>query len=149
MTLPALSHLIMPESFQMRQRILGSNIPGDQQICIALTRIKGIGRPLAVKFCSQANISPYQLAGSLKPNELEHLEKTCQESKIPTFYMNCRKERKTGQSLHKTGPALETHLKSNFDLQLRLKRHRIVRSTKNLKIRGQRTKANGRHRRQM
>ncbi|MEN2498423.1 MAG: hypothetical protein MHMPM18_002716 [Marteilia pararefringens] len=132
----------MPESFQMRQRILQSNIAGDVPILHSMRTIRGIGLCSAMKFLKQAGIDPSLKAGLLTPEMIQKLEDVCQACDIPEYYMNCRKIRKTGESCHKIGPALETHFRSNFDMQLRLKRHRVLRQRLGLKCKGQHTKTN-------
>jgi small subunit ribosomal protein S13 len=50
-------------------RISGVVLPGNKQIGIALTSIKGIGRPLARKICTELSIEPMLQAEKLNEEQ--------------------------------------------------------------------------------
>merc|ERR1712172_12122 len=142
-----LDEFCAPENFQMRIRIANTNITGNRQIRYSLTEIAGIGRSTSLTLLKQANIAPHTMGGYMTEEQIETLEKVVQAPEMPEYYRNSLNVRKTGERVHNIGVDILTHWRQNFDAQLRLNRHRAIRSKLGLRNRGQRTKSNGRNRR--
>lgn len=106
-------------------RILGVNIPDNKQIGIALGYIYGIGRSSAAKVLSQAGINPTVKAKELTPEQMKLLEEII------------KKEYRVEGDLRR-------------DIMMNIKRlkdiacWRGMRHSRNLPVRGQRTRTNTR-----
>ncbi len=106
-------------------RILGVNIPDNKQIGIALGYIYGIGRSSAAKVLAQAGINPVVKAKELTPEQMKLLEEII------------KKEYRAEGDLRR-------------DVMMNIKRlkdiacWRGMRHSRNLPVRGQRTKTNTR-----
>ena len=107
-------------------RIAGVNLPDHKHACIALTHIYGIGRPLALRVCAAAEISP-----SVKLKELD-------EEQLQKLRACVEKYDVEGDAKR----ALSTDIKRLMDLGC----YRGIRHRRKLPVRGQRTRTNARTR---
>jgi small subunit ribosomal protein S13 len=108
-------------------RILGITLPEEKRMEVALTRLFGVGRPLAKQILKKANV-PF----GLKPKEVT----SSQENDI----------RKIIESLKVEGD-LKREVAGNIKRLKDIKAYRGLRHMKTLPVRGQRTKTNSRTRR--
>lgn len=107
-------------------RIAGVNIPVQKHVCIALTAIYGIGRPLARTICEKAKINPQTKVKDLSEAELETL--------------------RTGVAEHKVEGDLRRDVSMSIKRLMDLGCYRGVRHRRGLPLRGQRTRTNARTR---
>jgi small subunit ribosomal protein S13 len=108
-------------------RIKGINIPDKKHLEIALTAIYGIGRSRARQILDQAKVSYSAKAAEVSPEE---------EKKI----------RSLAES-HVTEGDLKRVIGDNIKRLKEIKSYKGLRHSKNLPVRGQRTKTNSRTRR--
>lgn len=107
-------------------RIAGVNVPVQKHVCIGLTSIYGIGRPRALKICSDAKINPAKKVSALTDAELEALRVEVAKFKVEG---DLRRE-------------VSMNIKRLTDLGT----YRGLRHRRGLPVRGQRTKTNARTR---
>lgn len=106
-------------------RIAGVSIPPDKRIEIALTYIYGIGRPLAKQILTQAKINPDTRTAKLTSEEENHLREIVEKN-------------------YKVEGEIRRETILNIKRLKEVSSHRGIRHTKNLPVRGQRTKTNSR-----
>lgn len=108
-------------------RILGSNIPDDKRIDIALTYLYGIGRSNVITVLKNADIDAGKRAKTLSEDEIKRVTKALETYK------------------------LEGDLRSEVTANIRALRdmgaYRGIRHARNLPSRGQRTRSNARTKR--
>jgi small subunit ribosomal protein S13 len=109
-------------------RIAGLDLPKHKRIDIALSYIYGIGRPLASKICTVAEVDPATRVKNLTEGEV---------SKINT---EISKNYKVEGDLRRE---VQQHIRHLIDIGA----YRGIRHRRNLPVRGQRTKSNARTRR--
>jgi small subunit ribosomal protein S13 len=107
-------------------RIAGVNIPNHQHTIIGLTAIYGIGRSLAAKICTAADILTCKKVKDLSDNELEKLR-----DRVAKYTVEGDLRREVSMSI-----------KRLMDLGC----YRGLRHRKGLPCRGQRTRTNARTR---
>lgn len=107
-------------------RIAGVNIPDQKHIGIALTYIFGIGRSLARKICTDAQVN-----FSTKVTDLEEAQLDAIRSKIAAYKVEGDLRREVGMNIKR--------LKE-------IGTYRGLRHRRNLPVRGQRTRTNARTR---
>lgn len=130
-------------------RLYNTNIDGTKKTATALTKIKGIGKRIAAAFVSRAGISSGKRAGELTQDEIEKLQEVIsdpQAAGIPSYMFNHQKDTTDGQDYHLVGVKLDADLRLNLEKGKRIKETRCLRLAAGLKVRGQRTKSNGRKR---
>ena len=108
-------------------RILGSDIPKEKRIDIALTYIHGIGRPTARKILKQTNILPEVRAKNLTEDEVSRISNYIQKELLYEGLL--RRE-------------VTLNIKRLMDIGS----YRGIRHKKGLPVRGQRTNTNARTR---
>lgn len=106
-------------------RIAGVNIPDQKQIETALTYIYGIGRPLARKILTQANINSQTRASKLTAEELNRLKEIIEKN-------------------YKIEGGLRREIMMSIKRLKDIGSWRGIRHIKGLPVRGQRTRTNTR-----
>ena len=109
-------------------RIAGINIPDNKRIEIALTYIFGIGVALSNKILSQIKIDPQKIAKDLSEQELDKIREVIEKN-------------------YKVEGDLKMEITQNIKRLKEIGTYRGDRHSKNLPVRGQRTKTNARTKR--
>jgi ribosomal protein S13 len=140
--------LTLPEGqFIHIRRILNTNIDGKVKTMFALTKIRGIGRRFANLVCKRAKIDMMKRAGELSNDEIERIVAVIQnplDYNIPVWFLNRRKDPKDGANLQVTSNNVDTVLRDDLERLKRIRVHRGLRHSWNLKVRGQHTGTTGR-----
>ncbi len=142
-----MSIVLQEESFQELLRIYNTNIDGKRTVLYALTSIRGIGRRYAGMVLHKADINPTRRAGELSNEEVEKVGEILADPlkyKIPVWFLNRRRERKTGADSHEIANMLDMALRDDFERLKKIKCERGLRHAWGLKVRGQHTKTTGR-----
>jgi len=131
--------------FKYLVRIANTDLDGNKGIGQSLTKIKGVGIVLAHAVLHQAHVEDNRKTGELSDSEIKKIDtvvKGINESELPSWLYNRRKDYDTGKDMHIIG--VDLHLAKDFDLKRlkKIKTYRGVRHMFNLPVRGQRTKAN-------
>ncbi len=106
-------------------RIIGTNIPDNKQIEIALTYLYGIGRALSQKILAATKIDPRKRAKDMTPEEVNRIKVFIEKN-------------------YKVEGELRQIIKQNINLLKELQTYRGARHARHLPVRGQRTKTNSR-----
>lgn len=106
-------------------RVAGINIPDNKHIDVSLTYIYGIGRSLSNKILKQAQIDPATKAGKLDADKLNTL-------------------RGLIEGAHKVEGELKRETQMNIKRLKDIGSYRGMRHARNLPVRGQQTRTNGR-----
>ena len=123
-------------------RILSKDIEGNMTLYAGLAKIKGISWSFANALCISLGLDKRKKIGALTDEEIKKISDFAKNPKLPSYIVNRRRDRETGEDLHFTGTELE--LKKEFDIK-RLKQIRNYRGSRHalgLPVRGQRTKGN-------
>ncbi len=135
------------EDFQYIVRIANKDLDGTKTVELGLSNIEGIGLRLARMIRKRFKIPSNKRIGELSEPQIEEL-KNFIESKsfegIPEWALNHRKEITTGQNLNLVTNDLKLQIQDDINLLKKIKSYRGVRHETHHKVRGQRTKSNGR-----
>ena len=135
------------ENFNYIVRIVNSDIDGQKRTVIGLQSIKGVGKRVAQIVAKKADVDPSVKIGSLsdeKIKEIETLVKTYVEY-APTWAINRQMDYETGADMHLFGQDLEIIQKEDINRMKMTRCYRGIRHETHHKVRGQRTRSNGRH----
>lgn len=113
----------------------------------ALTNIKGVGRRFSNLVCRKADVDMNKRAGELSNEEIEKLVTIITnplQFKIPTYFLNRRKDYKDGKNLQLIANNLDFKLREDMDRLRKIRCHRGIRHSYGLRVRGQHTKTTGR-----
>ena len=109
-------------------RIAGINIPDNKHVEYSLPYIKGVGLPLARKILKQANVKPNIKVSDLTSQDMERIREVIGKN-------------------YKVEGDLKMEISSNIKRLQEIGSFRGSRHSKNLPVRGQRTKTNARTKR--
>lgn len=137
-----------PAEVQYIIRIHNTNIDGTKRIAFALTKIAGMGVRISTAICKRLGIDLRKRAGEMSEDELKRISDAVADPAsvgIPESYMNHRKDVLDGTTSHLIGTKLDADLRMMIERGKKNKRIRACRLDVGLKVRGQRTKSNGRN----
>lgn len=139
--------MVNERTYQHLVRIYSTDMPGDLLIQIALTKIKGVSRRLAISILRAVNVNETKRVGYLLPDEVERIEEALADplaAGIPEWMLNRRNDPETGESTLLLESDLLLQNKTDRDRMIRKRSWRGIRHSHQLKVRGQRTKSTGR-----
>lgn len=134
------------EDFNYIVRIASSDIDGHKKIGIGLQAIKGVGKRASQIIARKAKIDPTMKIGSVpdeKVKELENLVTTYVEY-APHWVVNRQMDYDTGADMHVLGIDLDMIRKDDINRLKMIRCYRGIRHETRHKVRGQRTRSNGR-----
>jgi small subunit ribosomal protein S13 len=133
------------DNFKHIVRIANVDVPGNKQIKVALTKIKGIGAILADVICKLTKVDRTKKAGYLTPEEVTVLNKVATtpiENGVPEWMGNRRKDYDSGEDKHLIAGTLNFTKENDLKRLKKIKCLRGARHQKGLPVRGQRTRSN-------
>ncbi|KAF6013702.1 ribosomal 40S subunit protein S18A [Brettanomyces bruxellensis] len=144
-----MSSLVVHEegTFQHILRLMNTNVDGKIKIVYALTTIRGVGRRYANLICKKADVDLNKRAGELTQEELERVVQIMQDPtkyKVPAWFLNRQKDLDDGKDYHVLANNLESKLRDDIEKLKKMRAHRGLRHSWNLRVRGQHTKTTGR-----
>lgn len=126
-------------------RIVNTDIPGNMNINIALTKIKGVGKSFANAVCHAADITKTTKIGYLDQIQIKKLSDVIMNPlkfNFPTWMLNRKKDYETGADIHITKSDLDFTKDNDIKRLKKIKAYRGFRHHLGLPCRGQRTKSN-------
>ncbi len=128
-------------------RILSKDIEGGMTVYSGLARIKGISWAFSNALCKSLGIDKNKKISSLSEEEIKKISDFAKKPLLPSYFVNRRKDRETGEDRHLIGVDLD--LTKEFDIKRlkQIRNYRGIRHSLGLPVRGQRTKGNFRRNR--
>lgn len=132
--------------FRYIVRLAGSDLDGTRPTVLALTGVRGIGPRIAEVACRMAGVKASERIGNLPEATVDGIEETLNQLavKLPTWMVNHPSDYATGENHHYFGPDLETSRRDDINQQRMVRSYKGVRHERGQKVRGQRTRSNGR-----
>ena len=128
-------------------RIVGNDIPGEKQMIVGLTQIRGVGYMFANTILNVLKINPGQRIGYLSPEQIKSIEnviKNPSTSNFPSWFLNRRKDVETGEDIHLLTSDIAFTVRNDIEREKTTGSWRGYRHMYGLKVRGQRTRCTGR-----
>ena len=134
------------EDFRYIVRLVNTDLDGNKDLVIALTGIKGVGLRTAEVIARMADVPRDVKIGDLPDEKTQKLEKLVQEysEKAPHWMVNRQNDWSSGADLHLVGIDVELSKRDDVNLMRMIRCYKGVRHETGQKVRGQRTRANGR-----
>lgn len=139
--------IILSTEYRHILRVAGTNLDGSKQIPYGLSAINGVSVNYARAVVKAAGLSETLRLGNISDSELQRLEEIVRNPGrygIPSWLMNRRKDRATGENIHFIGPDLSLKTKEDIKFMQTIRSWKGIRHGLGLKVRGQRTKTTGR-----
>ncbi|MCD6461289.1 MAG: 30S ribosomal protein S13 [Thermoplasmata archaeon] len=132
--------------FKYIVRIANTDLDGERPLGLALTSIKGIGRRTALSIIRATGLDPRMRIGDISEEQEELLKKEigALSGSLPVWFLNRRRDYDTGEDIHLVGTDLDTVRKDDINRMKKIRCYRGIRHETGQKVRGQRTRSNGR-----
>lgn len=133
-------------NFRYIVRFAGVDLDGRRSTVLALTGVRGIGPRIAETTVRLAGLNASEMIGNLPEATVEGLEELVHAlpTKVPAWMVNHETDRTTGESTHLIGGDLETGVRDDTNQMKMIRSYKGVRHERGQKVRGQRTRSNGR-----
>ena len=134
------------EDFNYILRLADSDIDGLSRIGMGLTSVKGVGARTALAICEIAGVDKEKLGGHLTEEEQQKIRDAIESypTEVPLWMLNRQRDIETGDELHLF--SMDVTMTQDDDIaRLRAtKAYRGLRHAARKRVRGQRTRSNGR-----
>ena len=132
--------------FKYIVRVANTDLDGKFQVIPALARVKGLGIRTAAIVAEKAGVNAYQKIGDLNDADVLKLQEAVEnlETSLPAWMLNRRKDVETGEDGHLIGTDVEIKLRDDLNRLKKIRTVRGVRHETGQKVRGQRSRSNGR-----
>ena len=145
---PTKTTKVIPDNpnFRYIVRVANTDLDGTRPTALALTGVRGVGLRIAEVACRLSEVNAAEMIGNLPETTVEGLEATLGSlsEKMPAWMVNHPHEPLVGESPHYVGPDLETRRRDDINVMKMIRSYRGVRHERGQKVRGQRTRSNGR-----
>lgn len=135
------------ENLKYIVRLANTNLDGTRRAVFALSNIRGIGYRTAEILLKKMNIPRDTKLGEIDDSKIDEIkdfiEKRYKEI-YPTWTLNHRRDIQTGEDLLKVGPDWGVAVSDDVNRMKRTRSYKGTRHEKGKKVRGQRTRSNGR-----
>ncbi len=135
------------ENFNFIVRIANSDIDGQKRTDIGLQQIKGVGKRVAQIVVKKAGVDPAAKMGTLDDETVKKLESlvTSYVEYAPEWAINRQLDYETGSDMHLIGQDVDLMRSDDINRLKMIRCYRGIRHETHHKVRGQRTRSNGRH----
>ncbi len=134
------------ENFRYIVRLVNTDIDGNKSVVIGLAGVKGVGIRTAEVIARAAGVPRKTKIGELPETKTDELEKLITEyaEKVPHWMINRQSDWSTGADMHLVGVDVELNRRDDINLMKMIRCYKGIRHEQGQKVRGQRTRSNGR-----
>ncbi len=145
---PGKTTKVIPDNpnFRYIVRLANTDLDGTRPTALALTGVRGVGLRIAEVACRLAKVNASEMIGNLPESTVDGLESALGSlsTVLPPWMVNHPNEPVAGESPYYFGPDLETRRRDDINVMKMIRSYRGVRHERGQKVRGQRTRSNGR-----
>ena len=134
------------EDFRYIVRMANTDLDGTRSVGYALTAIPGVGIRVSEAVADLAGVPRAERLGNLSEEQTDKIEATLGNlgELFPPWMVNRPKDWESGLDLHLVGAEVEVRLRDDINLMKMIRSYKGVRHETGQKVRGQRTRSNGR-----
>jgi len=134
------------EDFRYIVRMANTDLDGTRSVAYALTAIGGVGIRVAEAVAHLSGVSRTERLGNLSDADTDRIALTLGKlgEVSPHWMVNRPRDWATGADFHVFGAELEIHRRDDINRMKMIRSYRGVRHEQGQKVRGQRTRSNGR-----
>lgn len=132
--------------FKYIVRMSNTDIDGERRVVDGVTSIKGLSYRLSHIIVNQLQVPPDKLMGDLTDDEVSRLMGLIEElpASMPSWMLNRQKDIDTGEDTHAISTDLDVTQREDINLLRKMRSYRGIRHETGQKVRGQRSRSNGR-----
>lgn len=134
------------EDFQYIVRLMNTDIDGEKPVVYALRQIKGVGTRVAEGIIRSTDIPPMMKIGKCNEDQIAQLKNRIQNfsDEVPDWMVNRKRDPVSGKNMHFFGADLDMAHREDINRMKKISCYKGIRHESGHKVRGQRTKSNGR-----
>ena len=134
------------EDFRYIVRMANTDLDGTRSVAYALTAIDGIGIRVAEALADNVGVPRYDRLGNLSEQQTDQIEETLTKlgESFPDWMVNRPRDQETGLDLHTFGSEWGLRVRDDINRMKMIRSYKGVRHEGGQKVRGQRTRSNGR-----
>lgn len=134
------------ENFRYIVRFLNTDVDGNKSLMMGLQAVKGVGPRVAAVVAKRTGVKPTEKIGNLTEAQTDDIEKvlTAYPEYAPHWAVNRQSDFETGEDMHVFGVDLDVTRKDDINRMKMIRCYKGVRHEQGQKVRGQRTRSNGR-----
>lgn len=134
------------DDFKYILRLSGNDVDGEKPAFVALTDLNGIGIRISEILIEKLGYPRTKKIGHMSDEDVEKLEEMIEtlEEIVPAWLLNRRKDWVSGEDLHLYGMELAQTNNDDINRMRMVRCYRGIRHESGHKVRGQRTRSNGR-----
>ena len=134
------------EDFRYIVRFANTDLSGAGFVVYALQGVRGIGPRVAEAVADLAGVPRFERIGNLPETETEKMEQILASlhERVPPWMVNRPGDPETGADLHLFGSDVDLRRRDDINRMKMIRSYRGVRHEQGQKVRGQRTRSNGR-----
>ena len=139
---------VAPENPNFRHivRLANTDLDGKRPVLMALTEVRGVGRRVAEAVTRLSGMNPKNRLGDLSEEQTDGIEQVLLtiSTRVPQWMTNHPLDRITGETHHAVAGDLESAVRDDINQMKMIRCYRGIRHERGQKVRGQRTRSNGR-----
>jgi small subunit ribosomal protein S13 len=134
------------EDFRYIVRLANTDLQGSRSVVYALTGIKGMGVRMAEVVADLAQVPRGERLGNLAEDQVERIRTTLSvvPEQVPHWMVNRPHDFDTGNDLHMFGADVDILRRDDVNRMKMIRSYKGIRHEQGQKVRGQRTRSNGR-----
>jgi len=134
------------EDFRYIVRMANTDLDGTRAVAYSLTAIPGVGIRVSEAIADLTGVPRAERLGNLSEEQTDKIEATLGNlgEAFPPWMVNRPKDWESGLDLHVVGSDVEVRLRDDINLMKMIRSYKGVRHETGQKVRGQRTRSNGR-----
>lgn len=135
-----------PDNFRFIVRMVNTDINGELSVLIGLSQIRGIGLRASQTITKLAGIDPGIQMGTLDDATIAKLVETIESyvELVPGWMVNRQHDWESGDDMHLVGMDVDIFLRDDINRMKMIRCYKGIRHERGQKVRGQRTRSNGR-----
>ena len=134
------------EDFRYIVRMANTDLDGTRTVAYALTAIDGVGIRVAEALADVVGVPRYERLGNLSEQQTDRIEETLGKlgESFPEWMVNRPRDWETGLDFHAYGSDWSVRVRDDINRMKMIRSYKGVRHETGQKVRGQRTRSNGR-----
>jgi small subunit ribosomal protein S13 len=134
------------ENFRYIVRIMNFDIDGNKSLMMGIQNVKGVGPRVAAVVAKRTGIKPSEKMGNLSEAQTDEITKVIASYPefAPHWAINRQNDVETGEDTHAFGVDLDVSRKDDINRMKMIRCYKGVRHEQGQKVRGQKTRSNGR-----
>lgn len=134
------------EDFRYIVRMANTDLDGTRSVAYALTAIDGVGIRVSEAIADALGVPRYERLGNLSEEQTDKIEEALGKlgEVFPEWMVNRPRDWETGLDLHAYGSDWDLRVRDDINRMKMIRSYKGVRHETGQKVRGQRTRSNGR-----